>query len=125
MPNVSLTGLRQRLNGYYYGQNVEIKLISSPDQKTIIKSLDGELIERKYWVDGKGQKHRSVFKSGVGFKEWMGNKLISNEKYADCSVNTRVGVAKYKKKFIKFNVTHFKKRTASRPCLGRSLLVKQ
>ena len=113
MPNVSLTGLRQRLNGYYYGQSVEIKLITSPDQKTIIKSVDGELIERKYWVDGKNKKHRSVFKSGVGFKEWMDKKLISNEKYADCSVNTRVGVAKYKKKFINFNVTHFKKRTTS------------
>ena len=105
--------VRQRLNGYYYGQNIEIKLISSPDQKTIIKSVDGELIERKYWVDGKNKKHRSVFKSGVGFKEWMDNKLISNEKYVDCSVNTRVGVAKYKKKFINFNVTHFKKRTTS------------
>ena len=113
MPNVSLTGLRQRLNGYYYGPNVEIKLVTSADQKTMIKSVDGELIERKYWVDGKGKKHRSVFKSGVGFKEWMDNKLISNEKYADCSVNTRVGVAKYKKKFMNFNVTHFKKRTTS------------
>ena len=113
MPNVTLTGLRQRLNGYYYGNDVEITLKSSPDQITTIKSVDGELIERKCWVDGKGLKHRSVFKSGIGFKEWANNKLISNEKYADCSVSTRVGVAKYKKKFMKFHITHFKKRTTT------------
>ena len=88
MPNVILNGLRKSLNGYYYGNDVEITLKSSPDQITTIKSVGGELIERKCWVDGKGLKHRSVFKSGIGFKEWANNKLISNEKYADCSVNT-------------------------------------
>ena len=113
MPNVTLTGLRQRLNGYYYGQDVEITLKSSADQITTLKSVNGELIEKKRWVDGKGAKHRSVFKSGIGFKEWADNKLITNEKYIECSVNTRVGVSKYKKEFMSFNVTHFKKRSTT------------
>ena len=53
MPNVTLTGLRQRLNGYYYGQDVEITLKSSADQITTLKSVNGELIEKNAGLTAK------------------------------------------------------------------------
>ena len=114
MAYVSLRGLRIGVNTYYYADNAQIRINNDLDGISVIKIVNGDVVkETKKWTDPKGAKHRSIFKPGIGFKEWAANKLIKKEEFNSKTVRCRVGISMYKKRLFGMNVTHFQKRSSS------------
>jgi hypothetical protein len=110
MPSVSIHGLRTGLNSYHWYESAEIKIKTNAGESIAIRVKDGDYQEKKSWVDQKGNKCRSLFTPGIGFREWKNNRLTIKENYSSETLRSRIGVAQYKKSLYSFTVLHRQKR---------------